>query len=664
MKNRSGEKFRIKSLATVKKLSAFGCCLLLLFTSACSELEKPKPEKFYSDSTPPKKQEFRWSNGEMPKSFDPAKASAPPETDIVRAIYDGLTETETKNLQAIPSIAHKWSSADDNKTWTFKLRQDAKWSNGDGVTANDFVRSWKRLAKLGEEVPHHELLKNIVGMNVELNMPVKKKEKSDLFSLLDTAEDLEEKKRKVTEKIITTERSDSKEKIAIDKVPLLKDDKKIPEKEPKKAAKQVQFGVKAIGKYTLEVSLIKPDKSFPALVAHPIFRPVFANGEEFETDTLNADIVTNGAFRIFSVGNDGITLDRAEYYYNKESVKLQRVRFVPIKDAETALKAYKDGEVDAVTNAKFEPLALKILAPFIDFRTETHSAINLYEFNRKKEPFNDRRVRQALSISIDRKRLTEDELDGASRPAYNYLPFKKKEKEEKSKAALDEEFAKAKDLMRTAGYAEGKGFPAIKLVINRNNEQQRIAKSVAKMWKQNLNIDTDIVIQEFDELESSREFGEYDLIRRGVVLPTSDETANMLAIFSPKANPNLEKVSEKQNNSEAKIDNSNNLQNSNMNVLIDQQNLANRSTNSSVNNANENFADDELKIDIGVDEQVILTDAEAALEVPAIPLYFPTSYSLVKPYVEGFEMNTLDAPLLKDVRIDNNWQPEKTKDES
>lgn len=100
----------------------------------------------------------------MPKSFDPALASAPPETDIVRAVYEGLTETDAKTLQAVPAIAVEWKSSDDFKTWTFTLRKDARWSNGERVTAKDFARSWKRLAAMGGRVSHQELLRNIVGL--------------------------------------------------------------------------------------------------------------------------------------------------------------------------------------------------------------------------------------------------------------------------------------------------------------------------------------------------------------------------------------------------------------------------------------------------------------------------------------------------------------------
>ena len=100
----------------------------------------------------------------MPKSFDPALASAPPETDVVRAVYEGLTDTNPKTLETISAIAINWASTNDNKIWTFKLRRDAEWSNGEKITANDFVRSWIRLKEMGEKVAHYKLLSNIVGM--------------------------------------------------------------------------------------------------------------------------------------------------------------------------------------------------------------------------------------------------------------------------------------------------------------------------------------------------------------------------------------------------------------------------------------------------------------------------------------------------------------------
>ena len=117
-------------------------------------------------------------------------------------------------------------------------------------------------------------------------------------------------------------------------------------------------------------------------------------------------------------------------------------------------------------------------------------------------------------------------MEGSSQPALSFLP---------SDAAggpkLVQDVEKAKKLLADAGYADGENFPVIRLVVNRNDAQQRIARSVARMWKQNLNIETEVSVKDTAELDSARKNGDFDLLRRGVVLPTSDETANMLAIF-------------------------------------------------------------------------------------------------------------------------------------
>lgn len=612
--------------------------------SSCSELEKPKTEPFYADAPPPAKKEFRWSNGKTPKSFDPALAAAPPETDIIRAIFDGLTETEPKTLKAVPALAEKWESSDDFRTWTFYLRKDAKWSNGETVKAEDFVRSWKRLTEMGDRVSHYKLLTNIAGMRkpeTEIKTPAAENQEIDSLS---------KKAAKKTFPFTKTQPNGSLIKSPINSKTAENQETKT---ETNSKKEETKFGVEALDEFTLKVSLIKPDKEFPALVANPIFRPVFGDGKEFEGENLKADIVTNGAFRIFSVGQDGITLDRAAHYWNKEAVELERVRFIPQESAEKALQAYKAGELDAVTNADFEPLALKLLTPYDDFRRTTHSAINFYEFNLKKPPFNDRYVREALAISIEREKLTQDEMEGATEPALSFLPF-----DEESEKKLAQDTEKAKRLLAEAGFPEGRNFPTVKLVVNRNNIQKKVAESVAKMWKENLNIETEVVVKEPEEISEAKKTNDFDIIRRNAVLPTTDETANMLAIFPPK-----KEVREKDIEKPPKPDEKNNSE---------------KKTKTETPQIGQNplewpifktlVRDDDEKVVLveHLDEtsEAILTEDQAITELPAIPLYFPTSYSLVKPYILGFDINSLDAPSLKTVRIDVNWQPKKANGES
>lgn len=613
---------------------AFLCLILsVFFLAACSELEKPQVKPYIAQNNPPpEKQEFRWSNGKMPKSFDPARAAAPPETDIVRAIFEGLTEIETKTLKATPAVAESFSASDDNKTWTFNLRKEARWSNGEPVTAEDFVRSWTRLAKRGDQTAHHKLLNNIVGLQeLKPENPLnKEKPKAEIVFQTDVEQNVPLIKKPETLKTPN---------------PVITSNTNQTAPENRKEKKEQKFGVEAVDDHTLKVRLIKPDKDFPKLVAHPIFHPVFGNGKDLESEGLRSDIVTNGAFRVFSVGQDGITLDRSEKYWNVAQVEIERVKFVPTENAEAALEAYRSGDLDAVTNADFQPLALKLLTPFEDFKRTTHNALNFYEFNQSNPPFNDKRVREALAIGIERERLTDGDMKGATRPALSFSPF-----EAKQDKRLAENVNRAQNLLSAAGFENGKNFPTIKLLINRNDVQQRIARSIRKMWKDNLNIETEIIVKENDELEALRKTGDFDIVRRGEVLPTVDQTANLLAIF-----PTKKLVTEKK--SPLLVEKHDNKSTQNLPEVLKP---LGENTDAAENPSDQIYLVEHLD----EDSDSILSEDDAMTQLPAIPLYFPTTYSLVKPYISGFEINTLDAPSLKNVKIDSSWQPEKGNKQS
>jgi len=591
---------------------------------SCSELEKPKGDVLYAEATPPRKQEFRWSNGKMPKSFDPALASAPPETDIARAVFDGLTDLDTKTLNESPALAEKWESSADFKTWTFHLR-NANWSNGDPITASDFVRSWKRLAAMGEKAPFGYLIDNIVGMRP------KKGESATLPEML-ASPPANHQLPIQPERVRPQTPAENEKPAANDTGPIQKSETEEAAKKKTPAGVGEKIGVEAVSETELKVTLISPDKDFPKLVANPVFRPVFGDGKEFASG-LNPDFVTSGAFHITSAGSDGIVLDRSDSYWNRQAVNLERVRMIPQQNAEAALEAYKAGQLDAVTNAEFAPLALKLLSPYEDFRQTTHNALNFYEFNLERPPFNDHRVREALAIAIERERLTEGELKGSTTPATSFLPFDDQPHEQ-----IEQDVDRARDLLDRAGFPDGENFPTILLLINRNDTQQRVARSVAKMWKDNLNINTEIVVKDAADLETARATGDYDLVRRGLVFPTTDSTASFLAIFPPQHE--AEKSSEPKETD----------------TSIAGLHLGDKPATAVDNSAH--AAPDAARSD------PTFTEDRALFELRAIPLYFPTSYSLVKPYVRGFEINGLDAPSLRDVMIDSNWQPKTANGES
>lgn len=589
---------------------------VMIFAPSCADFEKPQTEPFFAETAPPPKQEFRWSNGRLPKNLDPAMASAAPETDLVRAVFEGLTETKSSDLKAIPAAADKWKVSEDGRVWTFTIRESARWSNGKPVTAADFVRSWNRFANLGERAAHRNLLDNIARL-------ADPKEQSpgietDPVDFLQNTISVPNRQPGVQ----NLSNTNSSDQAAASPTPNAKEANDMP-KLP------IRLDVVAESERIFKVRLERPDKDFARLVAHPVFRPVFENENKFDGERITSDIITNGAFEIVSAGLEGVTLERSDSYWNRDAVKLEHVRFVPAARAEEALEAYRTGKIDAVTNADFAPLAQKLLTPYGDFRKTTHAALNFYELNYKKPPYHDRRVRQALAMSIERERLTDGELEGTTEPAFSFLPFAT---ESQAKVVQDKE--RARELLDEAGYPKGENFPVIRLVINRNDAQQRVARSVARMWKQNLNLDTEIIIKETAELADTREKKDFDVLRRGVVLPTSDERMGIAAIFG---------LSEQdENNPQSKIGE-------------DTDFSGQQPSGPASPNANTSVSPEDTN---GL--SAIIDEEDAIFELRAIPLYFPTSFSLVKPYVSGFEMNSLDAPSLLDVAIDNSWQPKRS----
>lgn len=577
---------------------------LAFFLSACSEIKQPVAEPLVSDTQVPTVQEFRWSNGGRPKSLDPALATAPPETDIVRALFEGLTEIDPKTLDATPALAESWQSSNGFREWTFRLRKDARWTNGKAVTAGDFVRSWRRLVRLGEKTAHRELLLNIEGA-----VPQKDEDLvapgSDIF--VDPAR--QKPTVQQTSPPSNTQNSNGSRE---------------PSPVKKESVAETNLGVVATGEFTLTVKLTYPDAEFPKLVANPIFRPVYGDGREFaDKSETGTALVTNGAYKLSSISTEGTTLTKSETYWNNQSVKLPKVRFIEKKSMEETLTAYRAGQIDAITNSAFSPLVLKLLAPYEDFRKTPHAALNFFEVNVNRQPFSDRRVRQALSGAIEREKLTGEELDGAAVPAYGFMPFSTK-----PRMRLNQDRDMAKSLLDEAGFPDGIGFPILRLVVNRNETQQRVARSVARMWRQTLNIETEIVVKDTSEIENIRESGDFDLVRRGIVFPSSDASANLMLVFGrpPVDSTRSDSTAASRGDEPAPNNNSN----SNANV-----------------GRNDDSGDNEFSEELSLHE------------LRAIPLYFPASYSLVRPYVKGFETNSLDAHILTSVSIDENWRPAK-----
>lgn len=543
--------FRISLTRLV--LSLVTLALLPLSFLSCFPDETPPPH--YGRVKVPSKQQFRWSHGGLPQVFDPALAAAPPDTDLIRAVFEGLTDYDPKTLKPVPGVAVRWESSPDSRVWTFYLRDDARWSNGERVTAQDFVSSWTRTIKLGNRAPHTNLMHNIEG---------------------------------VGSAVVSSANS-----------------------EAGTSESAARLGVEALDEHILRVNLRRPDINFPALVAHPVFRPVkLPDTAPSQEDPKQ--VVSNGPFSVEQSDDERVLLKKAEHYWGRNDVALEQVEFVDTPDSEAALRAYRDGEVDAVTNAAFEPLAIKLLLPYEDFRRTTFGAVNYYIFNAAREPFDDVRVREALAIAIDRESISQNALGGSTKPARKFLPDEMTQSEQPvvvKPNLLEKNVERARELLREAGFPEGKGFPRVRLLINRNDQQRIVAEAIAVMWREALSIETEIVMKPWEEYSVALVTGEFDIARRGLVMQTTDEFTNMQMMFAD--------------------------------------------TTAIASADSQNGDADEAST---ARTDVIATEEQALRQLKALPIYFASSYALVKPYVDGFDTNVLDAPSLKSVRINLGWR--------
>lgn len=605
------------------RLAALLALSLVIGSGGCFTEEDG--DLFYGRVVTPRAQEFRWSDGGLPRIFDPALAAAPPDTDAVRALYEGLTEYDPRTLAPVSGVAQSWQPSADGREWTFQLRRDARWSNGEVVTAQDFVRSWQRITQLGDRAPHAKLLDNILGVRQETPVAVATPSPTPIETPNTGAAGVTS----------PTANNDG------------------PQTTPTPLAPAELFGAEAIDTHTLLVRLRRPDQNFPAVVAHPIFRPVYQSqieaniaGSEAVEETQQSDepaadkpgaVVSNGAFQLRRQTPEGVVLERAGNYWNAKAIALERVRFVPARDAEAALAAYHAGEVDAVTNSHVEPLAVKLLAPYQDFRRSTFGALTYYQFNTASPPFDDLRVRQALALAVDRELLSMDILNGLTETATRFLPapVSNEETEPHSAQSLQYDVERARQLLAEAGFPDGAGFPRVRLLVNRNEQHRQVAQAVASMWRRALGVETEIVLKDWAEYESALKSGDYDIARRSIVMQTTDEETNLLAMFAEEQSVPLAEPQPGDPN-------------------------ADQATPSATTAPPDQSSPDSMpNTPSPAPAPLIRTEAQALAELPAMPIYFASSFALVKPYVSGFDANLLDAPSLQHVRIDTGWQQPK-----
>ncbi|MFP2504894.1 ABC transporter substrate-binding protein [Enterobacteriaceae bacterium RIT711] len=432
-----------------------------------------------------------------PASLDPAKAVGLPEIQVIRDLFEGLVNQNEKG-QLEPGVATKWQS-NDNRTWTFTLRDNARWSDGTPVTAQDFVYSWQRLVDPKTTSPF-AWFAALAGIN-------------NAQAIIDG-------------------------KMPADKL-----------------------GVTAVDARTLRIQLDKPVPYFPNLTANFSFYPVpKAVVEKFGNDwTKPGNLVGNGAYALKDrIVNEKLVAVQNPHYWDNSKTVITQVTFIPINQESSATKRYLAGDID-ITESFPKNLYQKLLK---DIPGQVYTPPQLgtyyYAFNTQKGPTADQRVRLALSMTIDRHIMAEKVLGTGEKPAWRFTPDVtagfKPETSPFEQMSQEEANAQAKTLLQAAGYGPTNPLK-LTLLYNTSENHQKIAIAVASMWKKNLGVDVKLQNQEWKTYIDSRNTGNFDVIRASWVgdynepstflsLLTSSHSGNISRFNSPEYDKILQQASQ------------------------------------------------------------------------------------------------------------------------
>src|SRR5664280_1898533 len=323
-------------------------------------------------------QEVTYNLGTEPSGIDPATSTAIPELSIVVQVFDGLTRLDNKNAPQ-PAIAKSWTISADLKTYTFTLR-DASWTNGTAVTAYDFEYAWKRALSPDLASEYAYQLYYVYGGQA-FNTSIKVGTKYYVQAV-------DAKGNPLTKSVGGKD------------VPVADLKKEI---DPSK-----NIGVRALDAKTLKVYLQSPTSYFLSLTAFPTLMPVckavVSTNDKWASDVKT--YVTNGPFKLTQWShNDKMVFVKNPTYWDKNNVKLTKVTFLMVEDSSTALSMYESGQLDSAVTVPSSELT-KLVASG-DVKILPMLATYLYMFNNTKKPFNDVRVRKALTLAINRKAITQ-----------------------------------------------------------------------------------------------------------------------------------------------------------------------------------------------------------------------------------------------------------------
>jgi oligopeptide transport system substrate-binding protein len=429
--------------------------ITLIFLIGCSENISPVDSGL-------EQQIYHHGNGSEPQGIDPHIVTGVPEHHILISLCEGLTipNPNPKGSDGyIPGTAESWTISDDGKEYIFKLNKNAKWSNGDSVTAYDFVWSWKRIltASLGSQYP--DMLYYLVGAYEYHNGEI------DNFD---------------------------------------------------------EVGVKALDSHTLKVNLKNPTPFFIGLLSHYSTWPVHKetvlkfgdiddrNGEW----TRPGNFVCNGPFQLKTWElNNKIVVEKNPYYYDASMVRLNEIHYYPVSNVMTEDRMFRAGQLHLTSSMPTQKCPIYIEEKNPNLKIDPYMGTYFYRINTKNETLSDVRVRKALAYSIDRQLLVDKVTQCGQIPAYSFTPPGSNGYQPSTEIPYNPVLAK--QLLTEAGYSPENPFPKLEILFNTNEGHRKVALAIQQMWQNELGIEVELVNQDWKVYLSREMVGDFQISRAG-----------------------------------------------------------------------------------------------------------------------------------------------------
>ncbi|BDR15417.1 ABC transporter substrate-binding protein [Vibrio sp. STUT-A11] len=489
-------------------------------------------------------------------TLDPAKAEGMPEMHILRDLFEGLV-IQDRNGNIVPGVAQSWET-EDNQTFVFHLRKDPKWSNGDSVTADDFVYALRRAVDPQLASPNVWYL-----------------EMTRIKNIVDVAEG------------------------------------KLPVEE---------LGVEALDNYTLRFELEAKVPYFVAMTGHtsmmPVHKATVEQGVKPWSDPKQ--FVGNGAFVLDKwVVNERIELKKNPNYWDADDTQLTNVTYIPFENQNASINRYVVGEVDITSDVPTH-MAQKLEREYQGAYTVVPLLCTYYyAFNTTRPPFDDVRVRQAVSYSIMRDVITNGVTQVGNLPAYTfahqYTAGFDATQPEYSKWTQLQRDEKARQLLKEAGYGKDKPLD-FKLLYNTSESNKAIAVAIASMLSENLDAKVELENQEWKSYLVARKQGNFDVMRASWC-GDYNEASTFLSLLRSDSSGNFARYQSKE---------------------YDQ----------AMENALATTDDKERQAYYDEAEKLIAAD------VPIAPIYYYMQARLVRPNVGGFAKNNVEGRIYsKDLYI-------------